>query len=313
MEAWALAHEARPDAKAARADRPTSAASAGPDGDVDDERVVVFTEYRDTQQLARRRCCASEGWTPATGVAAATAAWTTTSASSCGWRSRPTRTEHPVRILLATDAASEGIDLQRHCHRLVNYDIPFNPNRLEQRIGRIDRYGQRSRRRHPPLRRHRLGPTPSTPSRPTWSSSPGWRGRSRTMRDDLGSVNAVLADAVQRRMLGEQVTLDVERGRRRPGADVPVETDVPRAGPPAARAARRDGRQSWASPRRGCERVVDTALELARQRPLRPHLDDRHVDDRLFDVPPLTGSWHRATAGLAEKLETADRAPRSGR
>ncbi len=47
----------------------------------------------------------------------------------------------------------------------------------------------------------------------------------------------------------------------------------------------------------GVRRVVDTALELARQRPLRPHLDDRHVDDRLFDVPPLTGSWHRATAG----------------
>ena len=47
-----------------------------------------------------------------------------------------------MRILLATDAASEGIDLHEHCHRLVNYDIPFNPNKLEQRIGRIDRYGQ---------------------------------------------------------------------------------------------------------------------------------------------------------------------------
>jgi superfamily II DNA/RNA helicase len=50
--------------------------------------------------------------------------------------------EHPLRILLATDAASEGIDLPNNCHRLVNYDIPFNPNKLEQRIGRIDRYGQ---------------------------------------------------------------------------------------------------------------------------------------------------------------------------
>ena len=50
--------------------------------------------------------------------------------------------QNPVRILLATDAASEGIDLHEHCHRLVNYDIPFNPNKLEQRIGRIDRYGQ---------------------------------------------------------------------------------------------------------------------------------------------------------------------------
>ena len=50
--------------------------------------------------------------------------------------------KEPVRVLLATDAAGEGIDLQTHCHRLVNFDIPFNPSRLEQRIGRIDRYGQ---------------------------------------------------------------------------------------------------------------------------------------------------------------------------
>ena len=47
-----------------------------------------------------------------------------------------------MRVLVATDSAGEGIDLQDHCHRLVNFDIPFNPSRLEQRIGRIDRYGQ---------------------------------------------------------------------------------------------------------------------------------------------------------------------------
>ena len=49
----------------------------------------------------------------------------------------------PVRILLATDAASEGIDLQNHCSRMIHYEIPWNPNRLEQRNGRIDRHGQR--------------------------------------------------------------------------------------------------------------------------------------------------------------------------
>ena len=48
-----------------------------------------------------------------------------------------------MRVLVATDSAGEGIDLQDHCHRLVNFDIPFNPSRLEQRIGRIDRYGQK--------------------------------------------------------------------------------------------------------------------------------------------------------------------------
>ena len=41
-----------------------------------------------------------------------------------------------VRILIATDAAGEGINLQR-AHLMVNYDLPWNPNRLEQRLGRI--------------------------------------------------------------------------------------------------------------------------------------------------------------------------------
>src|SRR6266851_4293501 len=46
-----------------------------------------------------------------------------------------------VQILVATDAAGEGINLQR-AHLTVNYDLPWNPNRLEQRFGRIHRIGQ---------------------------------------------------------------------------------------------------------------------------------------------------------------------------
>jgi SNF2 family DNA or RNA helicase len=46
---------------------------------------------------------------------------------------------NPVRILLATDAAREGLNLQAHCHNLFHYDVPWNPGRLEQRNGRIDR------------------------------------------------------------------------------------------------------------------------------------------------------------------------------
>lgn len=47
--------------------------------------------------------------------------------------------ENPVRILLATDAAREGVNLQGACHDLFHYDVPWNPARLEQRNGRIDR------------------------------------------------------------------------------------------------------------------------------------------------------------------------------
>src|SRR5438067_11616540 len=46
-----------------------------------------------------------------------------------------------VQVLVATDAAGEGINLQR-AHLMVNYDLPWNPNRLEQRFGRIHRIGQ---------------------------------------------------------------------------------------------------------------------------------------------------------------------------
>ena len=46
-----------------------------------------------------------------------------------------------ARILISTDAGGEGLNLQ-FCHVVINYDIPWNPMRLEQRIGRVDRIGQ---------------------------------------------------------------------------------------------------------------------------------------------------------------------------
>lgn len=52
--------------------------------------------------------------------------------------------EHPVRILVATDAAREGVNLQGHCADLFHIDVPWNPSRLEQRNGRIDRTLQQS-------------------------------------------------------------------------------------------------------------------------------------------------------------------------
>lgn len=51
--------------------------------------------------------------------------------------------QHPFRVLVATDCLSEGINLQEHFDAVVHYDLPWNPNRLEQREGRVDRFGQR--------------------------------------------------------------------------------------------------------------------------------------------------------------------------
>ena len=112
-----------------------------PDGENwTNERVVVFTEYVDTLEWIERvllqhgygegRLAVIQGATPVE----------EREYTRVQFNEEPHK--EPVRVLLATDAAGEGIDLQAHCHRLVNYDIPFNPSRLEQRIGRIDRYGQ---------------------------------------------------------------------------------------------------------------------------------------------------------------------------
>jgi len=55
------------------------------------------------------------------------------------------RFEQESRFLVSTEAGGEGINLQKACHIMVNYDLPWNPMRLQQRIGRLDRYGQSRR------------------------------------------------------------------------------------------------------------------------------------------------------------------------
>lgn len=53
--------------------------------------------------------------------------------------------EGRVRFLISTEAGGEGIDLQERCYSLVHVDLPWNPMRLHQRVGRLNRYGQKER------------------------------------------------------------------------------------------------------------------------------------------------------------------------
>ncbi|WP_252697960.1 helicase-related protein [Natronosalvus vescus] len=103
--------------------------------DEPDEKLLVFTEYRDTLEYLLD-LVKDEPWADEILVIHGDVD-----------KSDRTRIEDEFnygqsRLLFATDAASEGIDLQHSCHIMVNYELPWNPNRLEQRIGRIHRYGQ---------------------------------------------------------------------------------------------------------------------------------------------------------------------------
>jgi len=104
---------------------------AGPD-----EKTIIFTEYRDTLAALRDAFAAHPQLQNA-------CAELTGGISARQRRRRIARFHEPdCRILLATDAASEGLNLQEHCRRLYHVELPWNPNRLEQRNGRIDRHGQ---------------------------------------------------------------------------------------------------------------------------------------------------------------------------
>ena len=96
---------------------------------LDRESVVVFTEYRDTLHYLSAML---------PGALQLHGALTGSERTAV-----QRRFNDNGGVLLATDAAAEGLNLQRRCRLLVNFELPWNPARLEQRIGRIDRIGQR--------------------------------------------------------------------------------------------------------------------------------------------------------------------------
>jgi SNF2 family DNA or RNA helicase len=100
------------------------------------QKLVIFTEHRDTLNYLERRIATLLGHTGSVRIIH----------GGMGREDRMTAQEEfrhdpEVHVLLATDAAGEGINLQR-AHLMVNYDLPWNPNRIEQRFGRIHRIGQ---------------------------------------------------------------------------------------------------------------------------------------------------------------------------
>lgn len=99
-------------------------------------KLIIFTEHRDTLNYLQDRICSLIGKAESV-------------VTIHGGMGREERKKNELlftqdkftEVLIATDAAGEGINLQRS-HLMVNYDLPWNPNRLEQRFGRIHRIGQ---------------------------------------------------------------------------------------------------------------------------------------------------------------------------
>lgn len=116
---------------------------------IGDRSVLFFTEYKATQALLVSALNARFG-DEATGFINGDDQLTGVrmkdgrSKTLFGVRSEQADlfNEGKIRFLVSTEAAGEGIDLQRNCHTLVHVDVPWNPMRMHQRVGRLNRYGQ---------------------------------------------------------------------------------------------------------------------------------------------------------------------------
>ena len=196
----------------------------------DDERLIVFTEYKTTLDYLQRRLSerfdqeriltlfgvgGGEGMT-ATDREHVKAAFNDAQA--------------PVRILIATDAASEGLNLHRTARYLLHYDCPWNPSRLEQRNGRLDRYGQGR-----DVTVHHFVSDAAEDLRFLAHVI----AKAEDIREDLGTVHEIFDRAVHRRLIEGhdlatvQAELDanlaIRRGATSIGADSKVAAEPPSA------------------------------------------------------------------------------------
>jgi DNA-binding transcriptional regulator YiaG len=195
-----------------------------------DTRVIIFTEWEDTRRYLQQQISAAIADTDRASERLAVYSGSTPVKKREGEDSGPLDREsiktafnteparHPLRILIATDAAREGLNLQAHCWHLFHFDVPWNPSRMEQRNGRIDR---------------KLQPNPEVychyffyKQRPEDRILAALVRKTKTIREELGSLSqvidsrldALMKDGIRRKKINtlelEIETADLEKEQR---------------------------------------------------------------------------------------------------
>ena len=211
MLALAKANAHRPDARA-RWLVDWIKANLAPEGRWNHRRLVLFTEYEDTRRWLQRRLAeALEDLEPDERIAAFTGATPIDRREELKRRFNADPAADPLRILICTDAAREGINLQARCHDLIHVDLPWNPARLEQRNGRIDR---------------KLQPSPTVwcryflfEQRKEDVVLEALVRKTELIRQQLGSVGQIIAHKLTDRLEQEGIVRPAELAREVAGVD----------------------------------------------------------------------------------------------
>jgi len=266
-------------------------------GQWNDRRVILFTEYRTTHQWLQQ-ILASHGYGgDRLGLIHGGMDQEERETVKAAFQTNPTDAD--IRILLATDAASEGIDLQNYCNFLIHVEIPYNPNVMEQRNGRIDRHGQKS---DEVLIWH-----PVDGGEATGDTLGGHKDdiiralvKLEAMREDMGSVNPVIAPQMAGLIEGTRRELDTREAEARAAKTkrfVRADRQLKERIEKLHERLQETQRDFHLTPERICT-AVKTGLALDKKPSLKPVELSGAPSGTVFEMPTLAGSWARCMEGL---------------
>lgn len=255
-----------------------------------DERVILFTEYRTTQSWLQEILATAGYGGDRLAIIHGGLNQDDREKIKAAFQASPELS--PLRILLATDAASEGIDLQNHCSLMIHLEIPYNPNVMEQRNGRIDRHGQKAKEvliLHPVDANGEVGKDILRAIK-----------KLDDTRADGVSVNPVIAPQFMEVLDGKRTELDttivereIENARRINRIDTEFKERIEKA-----RERLTETRTDLCLTPDRIEWAVRTALRLEDLPDLEPTSIENGPKGELFNLPQLPGSWARCQEGL---------------
>jgi len=267
------------------------------DGAWNDRRVILFTEYRTTHQWLHEILVSHGYGGERLGIIHGGLDQEERELVKAAFQTNPN--EADIRILLATDAASEGIDLQNHCNCLIHIEIPYNPNVMEQRNGRIDRWGQKQEE---VLIWH-----PADGGEASGDALGGHKDdiiralvKLEAMREDMGSVNPVIAPQMAGLIEGTRRELDTKEAEARAAKAkryVRAEREIKERIEKLHERLLETQKDFHLTPER-VYAAVKTGLALDKRPPLKPIELKGAPRGTVFEMPTLAGSWSRCMEGL---------------
>jgi len=251
------------------------------------ERLIIFTEYKDSLEYLQSVIGAEEGRI----------------LTLSGGDSKENREiikaefqKHPdeskVRILLATDAASEGLNLQHYCRYLIHYEIPWNPNKMEQRNGRIDRHGQS----FDEVFIYHFLHEDNQDSQFLQTLVD----KVQTMREDLGSISDIVEKGVEEAMLGRKSSLGEgserqEIMRKDMGSEVKKKFQYE-----ALLEDLKESKEILGLNAQTFRNMVDQALRISGKEGVLP-IDDLQWKEIGGLIKQIPSTWHNALKHLKDK------------